>query len=76
MADSDTVQLRYVGNGNFFVGIPTTDLPSDSYTPTAEEVEMLVASGLYERVTPAPVEPAQPKRSRAATEPPAEETAP
>ena len=51
--NDDEVRLRYVGDGGFVPGVPTTDL-----VVTAAEADRLTATGLYEIVAdaPAPVE--------------------
>lgn len=45
---TDEVEVRYVGDGEFILGVPSD--PDVVLTVSAEEAERLTATGLYERV--------------------------
>lgn len=46
------VALRYVGDGAFIRGIPTTDLDADTIARLGVDSAALIRSGLYEAARP------------------------
>ncbi len=46
-----TIRVKYIGNGEYYYGIPARDLTEAEYAALSEEQRRLVDSGkLYERV--------------------------